>query len=187
MRKEYIFGIIGLVVLSLLVAGIVLVDSKQQSTTEPVVEDGGDTDTSIVGGDRDEYGCIGSAGYSWCEPKQKCLRVWEEACEDEGNTDTVATDTDATVIDEEQEGSAMISEPGKIGYRVKQVVVSGMLMGRFARSIRFQKRSVQSKGECSTHVRPHVVTTQKLRCVPCSACLRVRFSSVWGRRICHIC
>lgn len=36
--------------------------------------------TDIVGGDRDEHGCIGSAGYSWCEPKQKCLRIWEEAC-----------------------------------------------------------------------------------------------------------
>lgn len=35
----------------------------------------------IVGGDRDEHGCIGSAGYSWCEIKQKCLRVWEEKCE----------------------------------------------------------------------------------------------------------
>ncbi len=34
----------------------------------------------IVGGDRDEHGCIGSAGYSWCELKQKCLRVWEEPC-----------------------------------------------------------------------------------------------------------
>jgi hypothetical protein len=35
----------------------------------------------ILGGDRDEHGCIGSAGYSWCEVKQKCLRVWEEKCE----------------------------------------------------------------------------------------------------------
>lgn len=34
----------------------------------------------VVGGDRDEHGCIGSAGYSWCEEKQKCLRVWEEEC-----------------------------------------------------------------------------------------------------------
>lgn len=34
----------------------------------------------IVGGDKDEHGCIGSAGYSWCEPKNKCLRVWEEKC-----------------------------------------------------------------------------------------------------------
>ncbi|MFH1391393.1 MAG: hypothetical protein ABIH20_03735, partial [Candidatus Diapherotrites archaeon] len=37
----------------------------------------------IIGGDVDEHECIGSAGYSWCEEKQKCLRVWEEACEEE--------------------------------------------------------------------------------------------------------
>lgn len=36
----------------------------------------------VVGGDKDEYGCIGSAGYSWCEPKNKCLRIWEEECYD---------------------------------------------------------------------------------------------------------
>lgn len=35
----------------------------------------------LLGGDRDEHGCIGSAGYSWCELKQKCLRIWEEKCE----------------------------------------------------------------------------------------------------------
>jgi len=35
----------------------------------------------LLGGDRDEYGCIGSAGYSWCEKKKKCLRPWEEKCE----------------------------------------------------------------------------------------------------------
>ena len=34
-----------------------------------------------LGGDRDEHGCIGSAGYSWCAAKQKCLRPWEEKCE----------------------------------------------------------------------------------------------------------
>ncbi len=37
----------------------------------------------LIGGDRDEHGCIGSAGYSWCEAKGKCLRSWEEECEDE--------------------------------------------------------------------------------------------------------
>jgi hypothetical protein len=36
----------------------------------------------IVGGDKDEHGCIGSAGYYWCEAKQKCLRTWEEECID---------------------------------------------------------------------------------------------------------
>jgi len=39
------------------------------------------TNPPLVGGDRDAHGCIGSAGYMWCEPKQKCLRIWEENCE----------------------------------------------------------------------------------------------------------
>ena len=33
-----------------------------------------------MGGDRDEHGCIGSAGYTWCEEKSKCLREWQEPC-----------------------------------------------------------------------------------------------------------
>lgn len=38
----------------------------------------------IIGGDKDEHGCLGPAGYSWCEAKNKCLRVWEEKCESTG-------------------------------------------------------------------------------------------------------
>ena len=36
---------------------------------------------NIVGGDHDAHGCVGTAGYSWCETKQKCLRLWEESCD----------------------------------------------------------------------------------------------------------
>ncbi|MGB8815762.1 MAG: hypothetical protein WCC74_00785 [Minisyncoccia bacterium] len=46
--------------------------------------------STIVGGDRDAHGCIGSAGYSWCGAKNKCLRVWEEKCE----ATSIATTTD---------------------------------------------------------------------------------------------
>jgi len=38
-------------------------------------------DKPLIGGDKDSHGCIGSAGYSWCEAKHKCLRVWEEKCQ----------------------------------------------------------------------------------------------------------
>ena len=37
-------------------------------------------ETPLPGSDRDSHGCIPSAGYSWCEAKQKCLRTWEENC-----------------------------------------------------------------------------------------------------------
>ncbi|MCR4260778.1 MAG: hypothetical protein NUV96_00320, partial [Candidatus Colwellbacteria bacterium] len=41
----------------------------------------------MVGNDRDEHGCIGSAGYSWCEIKNRCLRQWEEQCAPDNTTD----------------------------------------------------------------------------------------------------
>ena len=44
--------------------------SVEDDSNEPV----------IVGGDKDEHGCIGSAGYLWCEEKQECIRPWEENC-----------------------------------------------------------------------------------------------------------
>lgn len=31
----------------------------------------------MPGSDRDEHGCIGSAGYTWSAMKNKCVRLWE--------------------------------------------------------------------------------------------------------------
>jgi len=36
---------------------------------------------SAPGADRDDHGCIGSAGYSWCAREAKCVRPWELAKE----------------------------------------------------------------------------------------------------------
>ncbi|MCP3727755.1 hypothetical protein M3I53_32335 [Paraburkholderia sp. CNPSo 3272] len=38
-----------------------------------------DAASNIIGADRDAHGCIGSAGYSWCEYTQQCERPWELA------------------------------------------------------------------------------------------------------------
>lgn len=46
------------------------------------------SDTPIVWWDKDEHGCIGSAGYTWCAVKNKCLRTWEEKCENTSNQDS---------------------------------------------------------------------------------------------------
>ena len=37
----------------------------------------------VIGGDRDEYGCLGPAGYSWNETISACIREWEFKSEDE--------------------------------------------------------------------------------------------------------
>lgn len=31
----------------------------------------------LVGSDRDEHGCIASAGYVWSEARKDCIRLWE--------------------------------------------------------------------------------------------------------------
>ena len=41
-----------------------------------------DQQQQIIGGDQDEHGCMLMAGYSWCDAEQKCIRPWEEGCED---------------------------------------------------------------------------------------------------------
>lgn len=37
-------------------------------------------ESEMPGSDRDEHGCIPSAGYTWCEATQKCYGPWEENC-----------------------------------------------------------------------------------------------------------
>ena len=75
-QKGFILPIvIAAVVVALLGAGGFYA-YKYYSTPTPSAQN-----QPIVGGDRDAHGCIGSAGYSWCEAKQKCLRTWEEPCE----------------------------------------------------------------------------------------------------------
>lgn len=34
----------------------------------------------LIGGQKDDRGCLIAAGYSWCEAEQKCFRPWEETC-----------------------------------------------------------------------------------------------------------
>ena len=43
----------------------------------------GCSEEKIIGGDKDEHGCLIGAGYTWCESKEKCLRTWEEECSDD--------------------------------------------------------------------------------------------------------
>ena len=33
---------------------------------------------AVVGSDKDEHGCIASAGYTWSEVQKDCIRLWEK-------------------------------------------------------------------------------------------------------------
>ncbi len=39
-------------------------------------------DPQVIGGDKDDHGCLIAAGYQWCPSEQKCVRAWEEYCEE---------------------------------------------------------------------------------------------------------
>lgn len=79
------------IILSLAVASILLACCTSKKATETDGTATEDTTSEAVadtlinrpllGGDRDEHGCIPSAGYVWCEKLQKCIRPWEEKCE----------------------------------------------------------------------------------------------------------
>jgi len=69
------------------------------------IEKSNETDNKIIGGDTDDYGCLLTAGYRWCDTKQKCLRTWEEDCpggiveEDKNNTMEVINEMDINIVD----------------------------------------------------------------------------------------
>lgn len=48
-----------------------------------------------LGGDRDEHGCIGSAGYVWCEVQKDCIRLFEKGIRTEAVDDS---DTSAFIV-----------------------------------------------------------------------------------------
>ncbi len=48
------------------------------ATATPKVSDDSGMRPASVGGDRDEHGCIGSAGYSWDAENALCVRPWEK-------------------------------------------------------------------------------------------------------------
>ena len=46
---------------------------------------------NIVGNDTDEYGCLASAGYQWCNYTQRCQRTWEDPCINPQEQDAINT------------------------------------------------------------------------------------------------
>lgn len=61
----------------------VLVSTACSSTPESKPDERSEapdeTKEPVVGDDRDAHGCIGSAGYAWCERTKECVRPWEVA------------------------------------------------------------------------------------------------------------
>ncbi len=80
--KNFFFGALTVLIIALI--AFFAYQAGQKSLLETKKTSPSPTEISptgqLVGNDKDEHGCIGSAGYSWCESKNKCLRSWEEGC-----------------------------------------------------------------------------------------------------------
>jgi len=77
MLKNVLIFLAGIII----IAGIIILYfllSNPSSNSESVIPV---EEKQLIGGDKDVHGCLIAAGYSWCEEKQKCLRVWEEGCD----------------------------------------------------------------------------------------------------------
>lgn len=81
-----------------MLTGCTLGPKKEEITVTPTVMEELPVE-QLVGNDEDEHGCKASAGYSWCEIKQKCLRLWEEKCEAEKVEETVKDAVTKLLID----------------------------------------------------------------------------------------
>lgn len=59
---------------------------------------------AVVGSDKDEHGCIASAGYTWSEVQKDCIRLWEKgvrmnAVDDAGKTLFLVFSPDSTQVE----------------------------------------------------------------------------------------
>ncbi|MCC7574327.1 hypothetical protein KO361_01945 [Candidatus Woesearchaeota archaeon] len=63
----------------LLILALTITACTKEQTNDQNANDN-DTEEPILGGDTDEYGCIPSAGYTWCPSLNECVRVWETQC-----------------------------------------------------------------------------------------------------------
>lgn len=59
---------------------------------------------AVVGSDKDEQGCIASAGYTWSEVQKDCIRLWEKgvrmnAVDDAGKTLFLVFSPDSTQVE----------------------------------------------------------------------------------------
>lgn len=60
--------------------------------------------TEMVGNDKDEHGCIASAGYTWSEVQKDCIRLWEKgirltSVENAENTLFIVFSPDSTQVE----------------------------------------------------------------------------------------
>ena len=81
--KNYLIG--GMVLIALILVALVYFSVKSTKKTAAekksnveLIDPSSEKPENLVGNDKDEHGCIASAGYTWSELLQECIRPFEK-------------------------------------------------------------------------------------------------------------
>ena len=104
------------VVLSGIVLSMLSCNSPKKEEVKEEKVNTEETQEPLVGADRDEHGCITSAGFSWSELQQTCVQLWEAGVrlnpvEVKGDNSVIS----AFVLFNKDESKAEIILPNKEG------------------------------------------------------------------------
>lgn len=95
--KKYQLLLIIFILIGLLISTYYLTaPTEEEIINDPVIEE------QAIGGQRDDHGCLIGGGHSWCEASQRCIRLWEEGCDDEifKLSEIIKTETGVNFIDQ---------------------------------------------------------------------------------------
>ena len=99
-----------------------LLTACNNQTSETVTVHTSDTtaisDSPMVGSDRDEHGCIGSAGYQWSQIKNECIRIFEAGIRLDAAGEGVDKTTSAFVIFSDDQKMAELFLPAEKAARI---------------------------------------------------------------------
>ena len=72
----------------LLLGGLLLLTGCKNKTVKPAMQEA--VQTVTTGDDRDEHGCRTSAGYTWSEVRNECIRIFEKGTRLNNKVDTLS-------------------------------------------------------------------------------------------------
>jgi hypothetical protein len=111
--RKYFLGFIAISVLFLLATGC----SKKLSKTTPIANTNSiNVNQPVVEDDKYDHGCIGENGYSWCESKQKCLKISEEECGNKSNVAISINDCIGIPTEKKSTSFDLLKKGIKFGY-----------------------------------------------------------------------
>jgi hypothetical protein len=87
--------------------------------------------TPVVGGDRDVHGCIGSAGYTYSQIKNDCVRVFEQKIKlNEVNSDKSYTSMTAVIFSKDMKKAEIFIPDGN----AKSIILTRQGKGKIWKS-----------------------------------------------------